>query len=214
MQLRAIATRQAQSRASILDEYFVDPIVRRLKKAPVWTAPGYGARSDMGELLASRGDRSRDASLVNRRLYFDVRWGNVKLVLNYTDKSAMAHSVEARVPYFDRALVELAFSLPDHHKVGAGDRKRILRDAARRRLPPQITERADRMGFATPDHEMLRGALWPVVREALGNGFLSSPCFDSRAVERFLSDFENRRHEDARGVWRLYALARGGTRST
>jgi len=99
--------------------------------------------------MASRRDRSRDPSLVNRRLYFDVRWGNVKLVLNYTDKSAMAHSVEARVPYFDRALVELAFSLPDQHKVGAGDRKRILRDLARRRLPAQITERSDRVGSTT-----------------------------------------------------------------
>ena len=207
-ELRAIAARQAQSALSVLDEYFLGPVLRRVKKTAEWTAPGYGARPDPAELLSSRADHSRDDSLVNRRLYFDVRWGNVKLVLNYTDKSAMAHSVEARVPYFDRALVELAFSLPDHHKVGAGDRKRILRDAARHRLPPQITERADRMGFATPDHEMLRGGLWPAVREALGDGFLSSPCFDARVVERFVSDFENRRHEDARAVWRLYALAR------
>ena len=106
-------------------------------------------------------------SLVNRQLYFDVRWGNVKIVLGYGDRNAMAHSIEARVPYFDRAFVELLFSLPDTFKIGNGDRKRALRDVARRYVPPEITERADRMGYGTPGRGDDPG---PVVRRHRGCG--------------------------------------------
>jgi asparagine synthase (glutamine-hydrolysing) len=206
-ELLAIARRDDRGAAAVLGDYFVAPLARRLAREPRWIPREYGVRASPSELQAAREDRSRDASLLNRRLYFDVRWGNVKLVLSYTDKSSMAHSVEARVPFLDRALVELAFSLPDSYKTGAGERKRILRDVARRRLPAEITERRDRMGFATPDEEILRGGLWPVVRESMSNGFLASPCFERPVLERFLRDFEAGRNRDVRRAWRLYALA-------
>ena len=98
-----------------------------------------------------------------------MHWGNVKIVLGYGDRNAMAHSIEARVPYFDRAFVELLFSLPDTFKIGDGDRKRALRDVARRYVPPEITERADRMGFGTPDETMIRGPLSQVIADAVND---------------------------------------------
>jgi asparagine synthase (glutamine-hydrolysing) len=206
-ELRAIAAREGRGPLDVAREYFVDPLRRRAARPAPWTPPDYGERPFREELLAARADAGQDASLVNRRLYFDVRWGNVKLVLGYTDKSAMAHSVEARVPFFDRALVELAFSLPDHHKVGGGDRKRILRDLARRLLPSEITERADRMGFGTPDQALFKSGLLATARERLSGGFLDSACFDRPVVRRFVDDFAAERHQDFRGLWRLFALA-------
>ena len=76
---------------------------------------GWRRRAPAIRILRMRAQRlrARPISLVNRQLYFDVRWGNVKIVLGYGDRNAMAHSIEARVPYFDRAFVELLFSLPD-----------------------------------------------------------------------------------------------------
>ncbi len=206
-ELRAIAAREGRAVMDVAKEYFVDPLRRRASRPAPWTPPAYGERPFREELLASREDVGQDSSLVNRRLYFDVRWGNVKLVLGYTDKSAMAHSVEARVPFFDRALVELAFSLPDHHKVGGGDRKRILRDVARPLLPSEITERADRMGFGTPDEALFQSGLWATARERLSGGFLDSACFDRTVVRRFVDDFAAGRNQDFRGLWRLFALA-------
>jgi asparagine synthase (glutamine-hydrolysing) len=206
-ELRAIAARGGRSSLEVMGEYFVHPLLRRAARPAPWTPPGYGERPQREELLAARADVGRDSSLVNRRLYFDVRWGNVKLVLGYTDKSAMAHSVEARVPFFDRALVELAFSLPDHHKIGGGDRKRILRDLARPLLPAEITERPDRMGFGTPDPALFRDGLWAAARQRLDGGFLESACFERSVVRRFVDDFAAGRHEDVRGIWRLFALA-------
>jgi asparagine synthase (glutamine-hydrolysing) len=157
--------------------------------------------------LASR-DGGRHRSIVNRRLHHDVKWGNAKIILGYADKSAMHFSIEARVPYFDRQLVEFAFTLPAEFKVGAGSRKRILRDFARRFLPSEITERRDRMGFATPDAAWLRASLWPAVREGIsGSTFRKSDCFEQRRLAKFVDEFQKGEHHDYRAMWRLWMLA-------
>ena len=204
-ELSALARRESRSRASVLDFFFAGPLKRRfLRKAQrPWLSAAWGAGNGAGPV----GPASPDPGLVNRRLYFDVRAGNVPIVLNTTDRNSMAHSVEARVPFFDRKLVAFAFSLPDAFKVGDGQRKRILRDVARATVPPEITERTDRMGFATPDEAILREG-WPVFRRrVLADGFPESAAFVAGAVRGLLEDFEAGRDADVRRIWRLFALA-------
>ena len=148
-ELRAIARRERRSAAGLFFDLFRAPLSGWRPPFP-WIADG-GERARQPRISRfARDDFGRDHSLVNRQLYFDVRWGNVKIVLGYGDRNAMAHSIEARVPYFDRAFVELLFSLPDDFKIGNGDRKRALRDVARRYVPPEITERATAWVLARP----------------------------------------------------------------
>ena len=75
-------------------------------------------------------DYGRDRSLLNRMLYRETRHTNVPAVLMYSDRNAMAHSVEARFPYLDHRIVELCFSLPAAYKVGFGLRKLLLFETA------------------------------------------------------------------------------------
>jgi len=210
-ELRAIARRERRFASAVFADFFIYPYLRR-RPAYAWIA-NRGLRANAAEFARARSDFGRDPSLVNRHLYFDVRWGNVKIVLGYGDRNAMAHSVEARVPYFDRAFVELLFSLPDTYKVRNGDRKRILRDIARRYVPPEITERPDRMGYGTPDEEMIRGPLREIMRGA-GNepAFRASGWVVPAEAARFLSDFQRGLHNDYRAVWRLFALSRWASR--
>ena len=88
-----------------------------------------------------------------------------------------------------------------------GERKRILRDVARRTVPPAITERADRMGFGIPDAALLRGAMWPAVRETIGNGAGFDGWVDPVRVREFVEGFGRGTHGDSRSIWRLYALS-------
>jgi asparagine synthase (glutamine-hydrolysing) len=210
-ELRAVAAHREQGTLEVVVQDFAGPALRRLARgrpeAPTWIAPAFRSTEGDGERAARR-DKGCDPSWLNQDLYFSLTWGNMKIILPYTDKTAMAHSVEARVPYFDRALVEFAFSLPDHYKAGGGQGKRILRDAVRQRLPPAIVERRGRMGFATPDLAFLRGPLKATLRDAVSEGnLLAGNCFVKSEATRFLDDFEAGRHQDFRGVWRMYALA-------
>jgi asparagine synthase (glutamine-hydrolysing) len=68
-------------------------------------------------------------------------------LLMFADKMSMAHSLEARVPYLDRTVVEYAQRLGAEHKVRYGKGKWVHREVCRRFLPPQILKRKKR-GFA------------------------------------------------------------------
>ncbi len=68
-------------------------------------------------------------------------------LLMYADKLSMAHSLEARVPYLDREVVEYAERLPASFKVRNGGGKWLHREVCKAFLPPAILRRKKR-GFA------------------------------------------------------------------
>ena len=80
-------------------------------------------------------------------------------LLRYEDRNSMAHSIEARVPFLDHRLVELAFSLPGGELIRGGRTKDVMRRALADLLPQSVRERTDKLGFVTPERLWFRGAL-------------------------------------------------------
>ena len=142
-------------------------------------------------------------------LLSDVLTGNLRPALAVTDRNSMAHSIEARVPYVDRRIVEFAFQLPDRHKVGAGQRKRILRRVAERYLPRAVANRVDRIGFGAPVQEWLTTDFRAEL-EALPNSetFTRSQLIDASRLQAYIAAYLAGAHMDAGTVWRLYAIDR------
>ena len=68
-------------------------------------------------------------------------------LLMYADKLSMAHSLEGRVPYLDRTVVEYVQRLDANLKIRRGTRKWLHRQVCQSYLPPHILKRKKR-GFA------------------------------------------------------------------
>jgi asparagine synthase (glutamine-hydrolysing) len=68
-------------------------------------------------------------------------------LLMYADKLSMAHSLEVRVPYLDRTVVEYVQRLTASFKIRNGTRKWLHRQVCQNFLPPHILKRRKR-GFA------------------------------------------------------------------
>ena len=68
-------------------------------------------------------------------------------LLMYADKMSMAHSLEARVPYLDRTVVEYAQRLSASSKIRKGSRKWLHRRVCEKFLPAKVMQRKKR-GFA------------------------------------------------------------------
>ena len=68
-------------------------------------------------------------------------------LLMYADKLSMAHSLEVRVPYLDRTVVEYVQRLDANFKIRNGTRKWLHRQVCQNYLPPRILKRKKR-GFA------------------------------------------------------------------
>lgn len=81
---------------------------------------------------------------------------HVPMLLHWEDRSSMAHSVEARVPFLDYRLVEFSISLGDRVKVRNGMTKAVLRQAMQGILPEVVRTRVDKLGFVTPEEIWLR----------------------------------------------------------
>jgi asparagine synthase (glutamine-hydrolysing) len=109
----------------------------------------------------------------------------VKRVDNHT----MAWGLEARVPFLDHDLIELAARIPAELKVGNGG-KHVLKEAARRVVPHAVIDRPKGY-FPVPALKYLKGAYLDRVREILDNpAARERGVFNRDYVETLLQDPE------------------------
>jgi asparagine synthase (glutamine-hydrolysing) len=101
---------------------------------------------------------------LNDILYHDTLLGPLQELLRYADRNAMAHGLEARMPYLYHPLVEYVFSLPADLKIREGWTKWILREAYRSSIPESIVHRKGKTGFEPPQRVWMDN---PRVRELI-----------------------------------------------
>lgn len=108
------------------------------------------------------------------------------LVVHNLDRQSMAASLEARVPFLDHHVVELAMRVPPSVLLRGGEPKYLLRQSLARVLPPELARRRKR-GMTAPRTGWLRGALPEFAADALSASALhDSGYFDADAVGRLL----------------------------
>lgn len=124
---------------------------------------------------------------LNTALERAVRLDPLPLFLRVEDRNAMAHSVEARLPFLDPGLVEFAFGLPPEWKMHGPWNKRILRESMAGRIPENARTRPDKMGFPTPFSDWLRNELYPAAIAVLNDpAFNTDGLFRVEAIRRDL----------------------------
>ena len=106
-------------------------------------------------------------------------------ILVISDRSAMAHGVEARVPFLDHHVVELAAGIPARLKMRGVREKAVLRDAVRDLLPRSIVRRTKRP-FTTPirDWFFRPGAPAFVAHELSASSLRDAGLFAPQVVAR------------------------------
>ena len=103
------------------------------------------------------------------------------------DNMTMAFGLEARVPFLDHELVELAARIPVRHKL-AGGGKGILKDAARAVVPAAVIDRPKGY-FPVPGLKHLQGPTLELVRDAVqGRAARERGLFEPAYVDRLLTD--------------------------
>jgi asparagine synthase (glutamine-hydrolysing) len=118
-----------------------------------------------------------------------------------TDRASMAHSLEARVPYLDPVVSELALALPSALKVRRFNKKVLLRRAVSPLVPGEIVN-AKKQGFSAPVAAWLRGPLEDFTRDALSRETLvRHGYFDPGAVERLIDRHVSGSEDMSRQLW-------------
>ena len=94
------------------------------------------------------------STTLNEFLKNDLFMYGLGKLLRFSDRNAMAHSREVRLPYLSHHLVEYVFSLPTAQKINNGWTKSILRESMREIVPDEILYRKDKKGFQAPNSWM------------------------------------------------------------
>jgi asparagine synthase (glutamine-hydrolysing) len=128
-------------------------------------------------------------------------------LLMYGDKLSMAHSLEVRVPYLDRTIVEYVQRLGASFKIRNGTRKWLHRQVCESYLPPRILKRKKR-GFAVNVvdgwfHTSLNGALPEVL---LDENSLMFGLLDPKPVQRLLEAHQSGRQDNHKLLFSLVML--------
>ena len=137
-------------------------------------------------LLRSLDGLPEGVSRLNQMLHLDRSFFLADHNLNYTDKMAMAHGVEVRLPFLDPDLVAFSERLPDTLKQHGSEGKYILRRAMRGVLPDRVLDRP-KAGFGLPLRSLIHGAYGRKLTELARSGRLDATgVFDGQGVLRLL----------------------------
>lgn len=143
---------------------------------------------------------------INQMLYLDMKTYLPCLNLTYMDKMSMAHSIEVRVPYMDRRLVEFAAGIPVNEKIRGFRRKHVLKEAMKGILPQEIIDRK-KAGFTAPIRSWLVGDLKEMTLDLLSPSRLRSRgYFHPEAVQTILEENSSGREDNNYKIWLLLTL--------
>jgi asparagine synthase (glutamine-hydrolysing) len=142
-----------------------------------------------------------DCHWLDRAQYVDCKTWLPDDVLVKVDRCTMAHGLEARSPFLDHRLVELAASLPPAWRQRGLAGKRILRASQRGRVPARVLARK-KAGFNAPVAPWL-GTAWAPLLEASTAGARGPLAAEPRQVRQLLLEHRERKADHG---FKLFAL--------
>lgn len=137
---------------------------------------------------------------------WELRTYMTDVLLRDSDVMSMRHSLELRVPFVDRPLIEWLWRQPAAFKSDPAHAKTALRDAVRDLLPPGLLGPRPKRGFTLPFALWMKNELRPFLEETFsGAGLDRSGLFDATAVREAWRGFNA--GSDPREWSRVWSLA-------
>jgi len=124
-------------------------------------------------------------------------------ILQKVDRAAMSVSLETRVPFLDKDVVEFATRVAPGMKVREGRGKWLVRQVLYKHVPAVLIDRP-KTGFSIPLDEWLRGALKSWSSDLLSPDRLQRQgLFNAKRVERKLGEHMSGRHNHGYWLWNV-----------
>lgn len=119
------------------------------------------------------------------------------------DRMTMAHSIEARVPFTDLALVDFLRRVPSGVKLPGLRKKHLLRTAMTGYLPDAVV-RKKKVGLEMPYSSCMRGELKPLVEEVLGErSLMECQLLQAGGIRDLWREHQSMKADHGRALWGL-----------
>ncbi len=140
---------------------------------------------------------------VTKMQYADLHFWILGDILLKGDKMSMANSIEARVPFLDTSVWDIARGLPTNKKVSSHQTKIALRGAAMREIPKDWANKK-KLGFPVPIVNWLReDKYYNMVLQEFSSSY-ASEFFNVDYLVSILDDHKNKSCDNSRKIWIVY----------
>lgn len=148
-------------------------------------------------------DKVSDLDVVTKMQYIDFNFWLIYDILLKADKMSMANSLEVRVPYLDRKVIEYASKLPSKYKIVGNETKYAFRKVAKEELADKVADKK-KLGFPVPIREWLKE---DDVYQEVKNIFLESEYFfKPKKIIKLLDDHRAGKRDNSRKIWTIYTF--------
>ena len=150
-------------------------------------------------------DRITNEDEITQMQYADMQVWMLYDILQKADKMSMANSLELRVPFLDRRVLETALKIPSEYRVTKDETKLALRRAALKSLPEKTAD-MPKIGFLTPLNDWLRQDEYYQMIRAAFNGETAGRFFQTQNITRLLDDHKAGKAHNMKKIWSVYCF--------
>ena len=133
--------------------------------------------------------------------YIDFNFWLIGDILLKADKMSMANSLEVRVPYLDRIVIDYARHIPTKYKVDKNTTKKCFRRVASEVLEDKVSSKK-KLGFPVPIRNWIKE---DDIYNKIKSRFLeASEFFNTKEIVKLLDDHRNNKYDNSRKIWTIY----------
>ncbi len=188
------------------EDYFVGQAkVFEENEAKSILKPEYKNGKSAGGLAAKIYDRVKGKDEVTKKQYLDMNMWLPGDILLKADKMCMAHSLELRVPFLDKEVMNFATTVPVDYRIKGTDTKIVMRAASNKILPDDWANRPKK-GFPVPIKFWLREPeFYNIVKQYFTQDY-AEQFFDKEAICKLLDDHFEQKADNQRKIWVVFTF--------
>ena len=159
------------------------------------------------ELCKPYYDMVKDKDSVTKMQFVDLNMWMVGDILLKADKMSMANSLELRVPFLDKKMLELSCRIPSRYRADCQSEttKRALRSAALKQLPEK-TARMKKLGFPVPLSDWLMEDKYYNKVKAAFTSDIAEKFFVTGELMKLLDDHKAGKAKNMQKIWSFYSF--------
>ncbi len=157
------------------------------------------------EIVAPYYREYQNNSQLVKRQVIDYYFWLVHDFLHAVDRNTMMCGLEARTPFLDLAVYQVARKLPVQAKINSQTTKPALRAAAKKVIPNEAYNKK-KLGFPVPLREWIKEDAYYQAIKAEFSTATASKYFNQTKILKLLEDHKNNKKDNYKKVWTLYTF--------
>lgn len=187
------------------DYFFGQALVFSAKDAASFLAPDCRGGKSATDVVMDVYKSVADKDELTKKQQLDMKLWLPGDILLKADKMSMAHSLELRVPFLDKVVMEMAEKIPHEYKVNEKDTKYVFRKAANKTLPDEWADRK-KQGFPVPIRFWLREERYYNIVKEYFTADYAKEFFEVDKINALLEEHYQGKANNGRKIWTVFTF--------